>query len=159
MSVWIFAVAKRAVLAACVLAACGSLRAQDFRGKTVASIAYEPARQPIDARDLQSMQLVQIGEPLDSHSVAGTIDRLYASGLYEDIQVDAESSGSGVALRFITRARRFIGHAGAQGKISDPPSRGVILSDAQLTLGTPFDEESMETARKDIEEDMHQNGL
>jgi outer membrane protein insertion porin family len=159
MSVWIFAVAKRAVLAACVLAACGSLRAQDFRGKTVASIAYEPARQPIDARDLQSMQLVQIGEPLDSHSVAGTIDRLYASGLYEDIQVDAESSGSGVALRFITRARRFIGHVGAQGKISDPPSRGVILSDAQLTLGTPFDEESMETARKDIEEDMHQNGL
>lgn len=141
------------------LVACGVISAQDFYGKTVASISYEPAKQPVDARDLASMQLVQIGEPLDWHQVAGTIDRLFASGLYDDIHVDAEPSGNGVALRFVTRARRFIGHVGARGKISDPPSRGVILSDAQLTLGTAFDEETLEAARKDIEEEMHQNGL
>ncbi|HTU47145.1 MAG TPA: POTRA domain-containing protein [Bryobacteraceae bacterium] len=159
MSISFSAVSHLAVLAISLLAAYEPLRAQDFQGKTVSSITYEPAGQPIDARDLRSTQLVQIGEPLDAHAVAGTIDRLYASGLYDDIQVDAEPAGNGVALRFITRARRFIGHVGARGKISDPPSRGVILSDAQLNLGTPFDEESLETARKDIEEEMHQNGL
>lgn len=159
MSISFSALSHLAVLAISLFAVCGPLRAQDFQGRTVSSITYEPARQPIDARDLRSMQLSQVGEPLDAHAVAGTIDRLYASGLYDDIQVDAEPAGNGVMLRFITRARRFIGHVGARGKISDPPSRGVILSDAQLNLGTPFDEESLETARKDIEEEMHQNGL
>src|SRR5579875_732578 len=164
MSISFFAAHIAAIPVICCFAACApaqaqSLSAGDFRGKPVASIEYEPAKQPIDARDLQSMQLIQVGEPLDTHAVAGTIDRLFASGLYEDIQVDAEPSGTGVALRFITRPRRFVGHVGAQGKISDPPSRGVILSDAQLNLGTPFDEESLEAARKNIEEEMHQNGL
>lgn len=142
-----------------LFAAHEAAHAQDFSGKEVTSINYQPGRQPVDARDLKSMQLVQVGEPLDLHSIAGTIDRLFASGLYDDIQIDAEPSGNGVALRFITRARRFIGHVDAEGKVSDPPSRGVILGDAQLNLGTPFDEETLETARKDIEEEMHQNGL
>ena len=140
-------------------AACAVSNAQDFYGKTVTSISYEPLAQPIDARDLAAMQLIQTGEPLDWHQVAGTIDRLFASGLYDDIKVDAEPSGNGVALRFVTRARRFVGHVGAQGKISDPPSRGVILSDAQLTLGTKFDEQTLENARKNIEDEMHSNGL
>lgn len=159
MSIWFSAARFVTVFVIFFVAAQGHLGAQDFRGKTVTSITYEPAKQPLDARDLQSMQLVQRGEPLDPHAVAGTIDRLFASGLYEDVKVDAEPSGDGIALRFTTRARRFIGHVGARGKISDPPSRGVILSDAQLNLGTPFDEETLATARKDIEDEMHQNGL
>lgn len=151
--------AERFLGVVCVLFAGAALDAQDFTGKTVTSINYEPAAQAADARDLKLMQLVEIGEPLDMHAVAATIDRLYASGLYDDIQVDAEPSGNGVTLRFITQARKFIGHLGARGKISDPPSRGVILGDAQLTLGTAFDAEALETARKNIEEEMHQNGL
>jgi outer membrane protein insertion porin family len=159
MRVSLFAERCVRVAALVFFAVCGMLHAQNFYGKTVSSISYEPAAQPIDARDLAGMQLIQTGEPLDWHQVAGTIDRLFASGLYDDVKVDAEPSGNGVALRFITRARRFIGHVGAQGKISDPPSRGVILSDAQLNLGTRFDEQTLEAARKDIEDEMHSNGL
>ncbi len=105
------------------------------------------------------MQLVRPGEPLDRTQVAATLDRMFASGLYDDIQVDAEPSGNGVALRFITRARRFIGHVGAHGNIKDPPNRAVIISDAQLQLGAPFDEDTLATARKSIEQELHQNGL
>src|SRR5579875_3880581 len=75
---------------------------QEFSGKTVKSVAYEPALQPIDERDLRDMQLVQPGQPLDLRQVATTIDHLFASGLYDDIQVDAQPSGDGVAIRFIT---------------------------------------------------------
>ena len=138
---------------------CSSAGARDLAGKRVASIEYEPAKQPIDPRDLRNMQMVQKGEPLDPHQVATTIDRLFASGLYEDIQVDAEPEGNGVALKFITRARRFVGHVGAEGGFKDPPNRGVIISEAQLNLGSPFDPELLETARKNIEQIMHDNGL
>lgn len=131
----------------------------DFSGKTVVSVQYEPAAQPPDPRDLANMQLVRAGEPLDLNQVGATIDRMFASGLYDDIQVDAEPSGNGVALRFITRARRFIGHVGAQGKIKDPPSRAVLIADAQLQLGTPFDEQALAAARKTIEDELRLNGL
>ena len=133
--------------------------AQDFSGRTVTSIRYDPEKQPIDPRDLQNAQLVRAGEPLDLKQVAGTIDRLFATGLYEDIQVDAEPSGNGVSLRFITRSRRFIGHVDTEGKISDPPSRSVILSEAELSLGAPFDADALNTARKNIEQLLRDNGL
>src|SRR5947208_3750654 len=88
-------------------------RAQDFSGRPVASIAYEPAGQPIDPRDLERMQLVQVGQPLDPKQVAATMDRLFSTGLYDDLQVDAEPAGEGVAIKFLTQPRRFIGHVGA----------------------------------------------
>src|SRR4029079_12616144 len=103
--------------------------------------------------------LVEQGQPLDRRQVAGTIDRFFSSGLYNDIQVDARTNRSGITLRFITRPRRFIGHVGARGDISDTPNRAVILNEGQFGLGTPYDEESLENARKNIEQELRQNGL
>jgi outer membrane protein insertion porin family len=135
------------------------VQAQDFTGKTVTAIQYEPAAQPIDGRDLARMQLVQVGEPLNPRQVAATLDRLFSTGLYDDLQVDAEGSSGGVVIRFITKPRRFIGHVGAQGNIKDPPSRAVIISGSQLNLGTPFDEESLRTAQENITQELRRNGL
>ncbi len=132
---------------------------QQLTGKVVSSIEYRPVRQPIDSRDLERMQLVEVGQPLNPRQVAATLDRLYSTGLYDDLQVDARPSGSGVVVTFITRARRFIGHVGAQGHISDPPSRAIIISGAQMNLGTPFNEADLVTARKSIEQELRNNGL
>jgi outer membrane protein insertion porin family len=130
-----------------------------FSGKIVTAVSYQPASQPIDPRDLAAMQLVEVGKPLDAEQVGTTIDHLFSSGLYDDIQVDAEPSGNGVALRFITVARRFVGHVDVQGRISSPPSRGVLLSEAQLYLGTPYDPDDVETAKENIGQLMRNNGL
>ena len=132
---------------------------QDIAGKTVKSISYEPVNQPIDTRDLARMQLVQVGEPLEPRQVAATLDRLFSTGLYDDLKVNAKPSPDGVAITFLTKPRRFIGHVDAQGKISSPPSRAVILSDSQLSLGNPFDEEALNTAKKNIEAELRRNGL
>ncbi len=133
--------------------------AQDFKGKSVTAIVYEPAAQPIDGRDLARMQMVQVGQPLDSRQVAATLDRLFSTGLYDDLQVDAQPSSGGVVIRFLTKPRRFVGHVGAQGNIKEPPNRGVIISNAQLNLGTPFDEEALRTAQETITQELRRNGL
>jgi outer membrane protein insertion porin family len=130
-----------------------------LRGQTIVAIEYDPVQQPIDTRDLVRMQMVEVSRPFVPLELSATIDRLFASGMYEDIQVDAEKRGAGIALRFITTPRRFIGHVGAQGDIKDPPNRSVIISNAQLQLGTRFDEEALEAARKNIEQELRQNGL
>jgi outer membrane protein assembly complex protein YaeT len=153
---------RRLSAALTLVLAASSATAQNtngLEGKTVFGIEYEPKEQPIAPEDLQATQLVRTGEPLNSNQVSTTIDRLWATGLYDNIQVDAEPNGSGVTVRFITVARRFIGHVGAEGKISNPPSRAVLISDSQLYLGQPFDEETLETARKALEQELSQNGL
>ncbi|MBV8708772.1 MAG: hypothetical protein JO028_16390, partial [Acidobacteriaceae bacterium] len=132
---------------------------QDFTGKIVTSVEYQPAVQPIDPHDLTRMQLVQVGQPLNPRQVAATLDRLFSTGLYDDLQVDAEPSSNGVTIRFLTKPRRFIGHVGAQGDIKDPPSRAVIISNSQLYLGTPFDEEALQTAQATIRQELRRNGL
>ncbi len=147
------------VLIACSFAYLTVAAAQNFAGKVVTSIQYEPATQPLDPRDLQDTQLLQAGQVFESKELAATIDRLFATGLYDDIQVDAEPDGTGVRLRFITKPRRFIGHVGAQGTIKEPPSRAAIISDAQLNLGTPFDEDKLAIATKSIQEELRANGL
>src|SRR5579883_915505 len=90
-------------------------RAQTFSGRIVTSVQYEPPEQPLAQEDLNAMQLVRVGQPLDLNQVATTIDNLWGSGAYDNIEVDAEPSGNGVAIRFITTARWFVGHVGAEG--------------------------------------------
>ena len=136
-----------------------NLAAQDYWGKTVTAIQYQPAQQPADPHDLADAILVKEGQPLDHLQVAASIDRLFYSGLYDDVKVDAVPDGTGVRITFVTVAKTFIGHVDARGRIKDPPSRGVILGDAQLSLGQPFDPQLVESARTRIEEDMRQNGL
>jgi outer membrane protein assembly complex protein YaeT len=133
--------------------------AQDFAGETVTSIRYRPANQPVDPRDLDRMMVVRTGQRLATNQLAATIDRLFRSGLYDDIQVDAEPVQGGVSLTFITRARRFIGHVGATGDIKDPPSRAVLIGDSQLYLGQPFDDDALAFARKSLEAQLRDNGL
>ncbi len=136
-----------------------TLQGQEFAGKIITAIHYRPVEQPIDPRDLDRMLMVQAGRALETNQLASTIDRLYRSGLYDDIQIDAEPRGSGVDLTFITQARRFVGHVGAAGDIKDPPSRAVIIGDSQLYLGQPFSEEALVLARKNLEQQLHDNGF
>ncbi len=130
-----------------------------YFGRTVTAVEHIPARQPLDNHDLDTMELIHVGHPLETHDVAITIDRLFASGMYDDVQVEAEERGSGVLVRIITRSKQFIGHVDAFGNISDPPSRSLILSTAQMNLGDPFDEDTLKRAKDAILESFRNNGL
>ena len=105
---------------------------QDFWGRTVKSIHYQPSQQPADQHDLDDAQIVKVGSPLEQLQVAATIDRLFYSGLYADVKVNAEPDGDGVTLTFVTVAKQFVGHIDARGKIKDPPNRAVIIGDSEI---------------------------
>ncbi len=148
------------ILFGCLWLALGvNVYGQEFWGRTVTAIEYQPAQQPADPHDLADAQMVKVGAPLRQSDVGASIDRLFYSGLYADVKVDAEADGSGVRVIFVTVAQTFIGHVDARGKIKDPPNRGVILGDAQLSLGQPFDPDLVAQARQRIEDELRQNGL
>ncbi|HLJ15487.1 MAG TPA: BamA/TamA family outer membrane protein [Bryobacteraceae bacterium] len=139
----------------------GSVQAQTsaFEGKRIVAIAYQPDPQPLSRTDLARVQVLQTGEVLKSADVAESIDRMFATGRYQDIQVDAENSGAGVRIRFITQSTRFVGHVQAIGKLSAPPRRGEIVDEAHLDLGTPFQPEELSQAEKNIKQLFTSNGL
>ncbi len=91
--------------------------------------------------------------------VGNAIDRMFATGRYKDIQVEAQPAEGGVIVRFVTTEQWFVGHVGAEGKIKSPPDRGTVISSAQLDLGKPFTDDSLAAAKTNLKRIFERNGL
>lgn len=149
------------IVSAAILSAGSPAYAQSppLEGRPILEIRYDPAAQPLASEDLKRVAVLQVGAPLRSADVAEAIHRMFATGRYTDIQVDAEPQGNGVVVVFRTTSARFFGHVEAAGKISSPPNAAIIVNAAQLNLGTPFDPDLLAAAEKNIERLFADNGL
>jgi outer membrane protein insertion porin family len=132
---------------------------QQSEGKPIVAIQYDPADQPLSARDLKETQTLKIGEPLHKTDVSAAIDRLFATGAYDDIQVDVKPNGDGVTVRFVTKAKYFIGHVATQGKVKSPPNEGQLVNAAQLSLGQPYDPKEVPNSETALKNLLKRNGL
>ena len=122
------------------LAIAGILAAgtEDFQGKRIVSISFDPARQPVNSTDLHAILPLKTGTGLKMQDVRDAIKRLYATGHYLDIQVDAQPEADGVALRFLTKSSWFIGRVFVEGAPPEPPNNGQLVNATSLDLGQPF---------------------
>ncbi len=130
-----------------------------LEGQRIIDVRYEPARQPLDDRDRDRIQTIKKGAPLHMAEVSDAIDALFATGYYDDIQVEAEPAEGGLIVRFVTKTRWFVGHVGAQGKIVQPPNRGQITNGTLLNLGQAFDEKALTEAQETTTRLFRDNGL
>lgn len=134
--------------------------AQDsrFEGSRVVDIQFSPA-QVLDPSDLSKILPVRKGEPLRLEDVSSSIDRLFATGRFEDIAVEAEPSGPGVVIRFLIKPAWFVGGVTVNGRIKDPPNRGQMLGGVQLSLGSAFQDTDANNAVQRIQKLLEANGL
>jgi outer membrane protein insertion porin family len=131
---------------------------KQFEGKRIGRIEYSPP-QILDPADLQKVQPLKEGTPLDASDVARAIDGLYATGRFVDIAVEAELSGDGVTVRFVTDPQWFVGGIEVEGKIAAPPNRAELISNGQFTLGAAFHDEDVARAVDSMTRLFHSNGL
>lgn len=129
-----------------------------FENKRIEDIQFSPA-QPLDPADLAHALPFKKGDALHADAVATAIDKLFATGRFQDIIVEAEASDGGVTVRFNTQLTTFFGGLTVQGKTPNPPNRAQISSAAQLTLGAPFREEDLKHAQDAINQLLQSNGL
>ena len=138
-------------------------QAQKYEGKQVLAIQFDPKEQPLDASELHDILPLKKDEPLRMADVRASIERLFASGRYSDIQVDAEpySQGGkdGVIVRFLTKNSWFIGAVTATGRINSPPRAGQLENSSGLDLGQPFNEANVQEAATSQKRLMESNGL
>ena len=137
------------------------LHAQDpsWEGKRVAAIQFEPSRQPLDPAEINQILPLKWNRPLRLADVRASIERLFATGRYADIQVDAEPYQDGVVVRFVTKNSWFIGHVVVTGKVSNPPSAAQLENAAQLDLGAPYTQANLTAAEAGQKKLLESNGL
>lgn len=130
----------------------------EFEGRPIVAVAFEPAEQPLDAAELNQLLPLKSGEPYAAARVREATERLYATGRYQDVQVDAEAADGGVRIRFITKNSWFIGKVTAVEDFAEPPNAGQIVNAARLQLGDPFDMAQITAAVENIRKLLVQNG-
>jgi outer membrane protein insertion porin family len=109
----------------------------DYDGKPIASVQFDPAMQQLTFDQLMAMLPLRIGQPLRASDVRDSIQRLYQTGEYSDILVDATLGPAGVNLKFITKPAYFVGYFDVNG-VPDPPNEGQLLVATKLTLGAAY---------------------
>ena len=90
---------------------------QKYEGRPVVNIRFEPAEQPLEGSELFEILPLKRDQPLRMSVVRASIERLFATGRYRDIQVDAEPYNGGVIIKFITTNSWFIGDVSVSGDI------------------------------------------
>jgi outer membrane protein insertion porin family len=134
--------------------------AEDFQGKRIAQVRFQPPRQPLPLAQLQEIVRLNAHTPLSPADVRRTIKSLYATGRYSDIAVDAEPAAGGeVELIIRTVDQWFVGPVEVKGKVKAPPNQGQLANATRLDLGQRYEENSLQRAVASIESLLKRNGL
>src|SRR3990172_6121379 len=106
---------------------------------------------------------VQPGVPYDPATVRRSIKQLFALGSFSDIKVDARPVGDGVSLTFHLYPQVTVGEVRAvqaAGSATEvPPLRELILREAAIHPGEPFDATRVEAAGVAIETWLNRRGF
>jgi outer membrane protein assembly complex protein YaeT len=134
-----------------------------FEGKRITSISFQsPAgelpSQPMTASELSAILPFAPGSIFHEDDLHAALERLYATGHYLQIAVDAADQADGVALRFLTTAAYFIGHVSFNG-VDAPPNRGQLFGASNLLLGTRLDPDDSSQAINSMQDLLRQNGF
>ncbi len=121
-------------------------------------VDFLPAEQPLPRDELDRMLPVRPGAALRMADVREAIQKLYATGRFGDISLDASMVGEEVAVVFSTTPTYFVSRASIRGE-NEPPNRNQLATAAQLDLGAPFREDAVESAAARIQERLRSNGL
>ena len=109
--------------------------------------------------ELRALIPFAAGEALDAALVRTAIERLYETGRFENIAVEAAGDNNGgVAVKFVTTGTWFIGRVAVEG-VPDPPNQGQLVGATKLQLGTRFRTEDLQQAVENVRARLEANGL
>jgi outer membrane protein assembly factor BamA len=108
-----------------------------YEGKPIQRIEFVPSEQPLPREELDSLLPFRVGAPLRGADVRVAIQKLFETGRYSNVVVDAETEQSAVVLRIQTELAWFVGYLTVNGS-PDPPSKGQLTTATKIELGRPF---------------------
>ncbi len=126
-------------------------------GTTVTAVRF--AGVTFGAKNAIVSELKQkVGEPLDPDKVRADMRRLFASGLYVNISVNAVPEGNGVALVFSGQPQYFVGRVTIAGVKSERLA-SLLEFATRLDPGEPFTDGALTTSVEAVKESLAENGF
>jgi outer membrane protein insertion porin family len=128
----------------------------DWAGLQVVSIAFEGVSEAL-LTPLPSQLAQQAGAPLDPAKVRDSLRRLYATGLYQTIEVAGVRAGNNVSIIYSGTPRLFVGRVNVNG-VNNDRLAAVLQAATQLQAGTAFLESKAALAETDVSTSLQNNG-
>ena len=128
----------------------------DWAGLQVSSITFSGVSAAV-LDPLPSLLDQQPGTPLDPAKVRASLRRLYATGLYETIEVAGVRAGDSVSIVFTGVGRLFIRRVNVNG-VKDDRLAAVLQSATQLQPGAGYSEAKTAAAEPEVATALQNNG-
>ena len=130
-----------------------------YEGLIVRSIHFAGASHSQVLRDRVDAFVAQkVGKPLQRSLIHQSIQAIYDTGRFADVQVQAErTSDNQVDLTFVLASNYFVGDVRAEGAPARP-TENQIVNASKFQLGELFTQEKMDRALKSIQQLMEENG-
>src|SRR5262245_14693688 len=103
----------------------------------------DPETHALTPEELDAISSFKVGQPFHSDDAATTIDKLFKTGSYTDIQVAVDAIADGVSVRIITETQKFTGHIAIQGDVGRFPTPQEVIEATRLRLGEPLQEDEL----------------
>jgi outer membrane protein assembly factor BamA len=129
---------------------------RDWAGLQVVSISFDGVNANL-LKPLPGQLAQQPGAPLDPQKIRESLRSLYATGLYQTIEVAGVRAGDSVTIIFSGVPRLFVGRVNVEG-VKDDRLDAVLDSATQLQAGTPFSETKAAQAEPSIKATLENNG-
>ena len=101
---------------------------------------------------------LQAGMPLDGEKVRDSLRRLYATGLYQTIEVEGVRNGDDITILFTGEARVFIGTVFVSG-VNDDRLTSQLARATKLDAGTTFSQSKLQRGEALIRDFLQENGF
>ncbi|MBK9170419.1 MAG: BamA/TamA family outer membrane protein [Bryobacterales bacterium] len=132
---------------------------EQYEGRRIATIQFVPREQPLEAATIFRILPIRTGDLLNLRDLRDAIRRLYATGVYTDIQIDAELFGDdGVIVRFLTEPSWFVGEVLVESSLREPPNTGQLVNATGLQLGELFRSGRLLQAVDGLQQVLESNG-
>jgi len=100
----------------------------------------------------------KVNEPLDKYKLRQSVQALYNTGRFAEIQVEAQRNPSGeIALRFDARENYFFGSILAEGS-PGRPSDSQLVNASKINLGEQFTAEKISAGIEGMQRTLQENG-
>jgi outer membrane protein assembly factor BamA len=124
------------------------LQVVDIRFEGVTRAALEPLPQQLEQ---------QPHTPLNGTEVRNSLRRLFATGLYRTVAVEAQREGNGVVLIYTGTPTIFLGRISVKGVKNNQISNQLNYS-TRLNPGTPYTDRKLSRAQELLQETLQQDG-
>lgn len=131
----------------------------DYEGKRIAEIYFDPFQQPLTRDQLGLALNLRPGDVYRARLLDEAEQRLYLTGRFDSIEVDARLDERGdVLLTFRTAPRHFVGVVTVEG-VPEPPNPAQLVNATKLELGSEYDEKDLPAAKEQLVEALRANGF